>query len=72
MLIEGSSGSSGGLVGEHQPDEPIARCAVVRAARARRTHGVVKPVYLRSDNGHSGAWPRFSDFRVILIHLSRL
>eukprot|EP01046_Picozoa_sp_COSAG06_P131337 COSAG06_NODE_80968_length_104_cov_14.000000_1_plen_23_part_01 len=21
MLIEGSSGSSGGLVGEHQPDE---------------------------------------------------
>jgi hypothetical protein len=23
MLIEGSSGSSGGLVGEHQPDEPM-------------------------------------------------
>ena len=23
MLIAGSSGSSGGLVGEHQPDEPM-------------------------------------------------
>ena len=23
MLIEGSSGSSGALVGEHQPDEPM-------------------------------------------------
>jgi hypothetical protein len=23
MLIVGSSGSSGGLVGEHQPDEPM-------------------------------------------------
>jgi hypothetical protein len=24
----------------------------------------------RSDNGHSGAWPRFSDFRVILDDVS--
>ena len=37
-----------------------------------RNPGRVKPVCMRSDNGHSGAWPRFSDFRVILIHLSRL
>ena len=30
MLIEGSSGSSRGLVGEHQPDEPM-RDDVVQA-----------------------------------------
>ena len=26
MLIEGSSGSSGGMVGEHQPDELTSSC----------------------------------------------
>ena len=55
MLIVGSSGSSGGLVGEHQPDEPIATVAAGPAGRWRgdeRDEGLAA--------GHADAWVRMA------------
>ena len=54
MLIEGSSGSSGGLVGEHQPDEPMrdgGRWAG-RSGRGERDEGLAA--------GHADAWVRMA------------
>ena len=54
MLIEGSSGSSGGLVGEHQPDEPMrdgGRWAG-RRGRDERDEGLA--------GGRAHAWVRMA------------
>jgi hypothetical protein len=54
MLIVGSSGSSGGLVGEHQPDEPMrdgGRWAG-RRGRDERDEGLA--------GGRAHAWVRMA------------
>ena len=65
MLIAGSSGSSGGLVGEHQPDEPMRDGGrpAGRRGRDERDEGLA--------GGRAHAWVRMAQGRrwdYIVVH----